>query len=377
MRRQILYGCLGLALVLSACGGSRTSGSLDAESGMAILRAIPGRPSTFPHRIWAACDFELARSDVVWFGAYETANIPSYPGNSCAAGAQPAAGGPGKFIAVKPVSYPRMGRVNQIYFRYFLRGAGSLTIQLFNQDKNLSHLARLTGLAQGEWSEATVNLGGVPAGESGPILEAERMDGLIMMVEPAQKGESCELIVDDIICFSDYGKEKSPPGEPFPSRVICLWAFDVVDCYHPWTHRNYRVLRKGEMLENDWGVAQALPQENSPGKRIRLIIDPPQQVGVSTRMRFRYFLKGTSSLQAQIFDLTDRDNRHIVLEDVEQGVWRWADVDFTRDGIKNDGNRTPFKVGNLVDDVFFFPLGTGEDVELLIDEVVLYDAGEN
>ena len=377
MYRQNLYLCLGLVLVISACGVSREEGSLNAESGMAVLQATPGRPSAFPHRIWAACDFELSRNDVMWLGAYETADIPSYPGNRTAAGARPVPGGEMRFLGIKPSYYPRMGRANSIYFEYFLKGTGSISLQLFNQDKNLCHQARLTGLAEGEWSEATVDLSRVPSGPNGRIVEGERMDDLIMFVEPAQKGGTCELMVDDIICFSDNGKEETPSGEPFPRRVICLWSFDVVDNYHPWTHRNYWVLRKGEMPENDWGVAQALPQENKTGKRIRLIIDPPQQVGSTTKLRFRYFLKGTSSFQVQIFDLTDRDNRHIVIEGVEQGIWQWANLDFTKNGIKNDGNQTPFKVGNLVDDIFFFPLGAGEDAELLIDEVVLYDAGDS
>jgi len=372
MQRKVCYLYLGLALALSACAAREDR---RPETGLAGLKAVPGRPRAFPQRIWAACDFELGRSDVVWIGERVSTNIPAYPGNRMAAGAALAADGTKKFLAFKPVSYPRMGRANHIYFRYFLEGASSITIQLFNRERNFSHRARLRGLSEGEWSEATADLSGVPAGAGGPIRRGERMDGLVMEVEPAQGGADCELVVDDVIFFSDDSQGESPITGPFPGRVICLWAFDVLDYYHPWTHRNYRVLRKGEMLRNDWGVAQALPRENRPAKRIRLIIDPPQQVGAGTRLRFRYYLKGASSFQAQIFDLTDRDNRHIVLDNIEEGLWQWADLDFTAEGIKNDGKQTPFRAGNLVDDIFFFPLNGGEDAELLIDEVVLYDAG--
>ena len=52
-------------------------------------------------------------------------------------------------------------------------------------------------------------------------------------------------------------------------------------------------------------------------------------------------------------------------------------LDFTADGIRNDGKDTPFAAGHKVDDLFFFIQADGkEEVNLLIDEVVLYDAGK-
>ena len=77
-----------------------------------------------------------------------------------------------------------------------------------------------------------------------------------------------------------------------------------------------------------------------------------------------------------IFDLTDRDNRHIVLANPVQGAWQQATLDFTADGKKNNGDQTPFEPGSLVDDIFFmaWPVNGGQ-VELLIDDLVLYDAG--
>src|SRR5262249_47499654 len=47
-------------------------------------RATTGRPAHFPHRIWAACDFEGRTPDYAWFGQPETKNIPHYPGNATA-----------------------------------------------------------------------------------------------------------------------------------------------------------------------------------------------------------------------------------------------------------------------------------------------------
>lgn len=79
-------------------------------------------------------------------------------------------------------------------------------------------------------------------------------------------------------------------------------------------------------------------------------------------------------MTVQVFDTTDRDNRRIDLPDPERGAWTTRYLDFTRDARRNDGSDTPFSAGHGVDDLFFFVEG---DADLLVDEVVLYDAGES
>ncbi|MEA1997257.1 MAG: hypothetical protein U9N45_06435 [Gemmatimonadota bacterium] len=387
MTRTGFFLFLGLAPAILSCGKPQEpwgGPARDAGRGATVRQAIPGCPDHFPGRIWAACDFEQSRKDVLWTGLPETADIPAYPGNTTALRAVPVGREGTRSLVVKPADYPRMSRESRVYFRYYLEGASSVSLQILNLDKKSFHELTVTGLTTGAWAEATVDLSGVPASGAGDgdeggslIAEGERMDGLVIYAEPAEMGASCELMVDDVIFFSDSPGRHQAKDQPFPRRVIYIRGFDVVDNYHPWTHENYRVIRKGEHLENDWGVACALKHPKRPGKRVRLIIDPPQAVGESTRMRFRYRLEGASKLQVQIFDLSDMDNRHIVIPDAGQGRWQWAVVDFTADGIKNDGIQTPFKPGNLVDDIFFLPgdVQPGSEVELLIDEVVLYDAG--
>jgi len=100
-------------------------------------------------------------------------------------------------------------------------------------------------------------------------------------------------------------------------------------------------------------------------------------VGAHTKLRFRYHLTGASAMTVQVFDLTDNDNRHIRLRDLKPGAWQTAYLDFTKDARRNDGRDTPFAAGHLVDDLFFFvePAADSE-VGLLIDEVVMYDAGQ-
>src|SRR5262245_28761650 len=51
-----------------------------------IVKAEETCPKHFPHRIWAACDFEGQTPDYAWFGPPEMKNIPRYPGNGTALG---------------------------------------------------------------------------------------------------------------------------------------------------------------------------------------------------------------------------------------------------------------------------------------------------
>lgn len=92
-------------------------------------------------------------------------------------------------------------------------------------------------------------------------------------------------------------------------------------------------------------------------------------------MHFRYLVRGISRLQVMLFDLTAMDNRHIVMETPVQGRWLEADLDFSRDSRRNDGTADIFAPGHRVDDIFFFSLEAEPGCELLIDDVVLYDAG--
>ena len=124
--------------------------------------------------------------------------------------------------------------------------------------------------------------------------------------------------------------------------------------------------------------AKAVPRsDGEPGRWIRLQIEPPRPVGARTQLRFRYHLTGAQRLTVQVFDVTDQDNRHVRLDDLVEGAWTTQYVDFTHDGPRNDGSDTPFAAGHKVDDLFFFVEPDGDETaELIVDEVVLYDAGD-
>lgn len=353
-------------VLMAACGAP-------GQQNLPPTQAVGPRPEAFPQRIWAACDFELLRKDVAVGGRVEQENIPSYPANRFAGSAREITPGISA-LNVLFSGYPRVEAGSKVYFRYYLSGEGSLEIRLFNQSRQSWHRVSLTGLTRGRWDEATVDFSLVGDDDGGgPLESGERVsEAMLVLHGPGF------FIVDDIICFAGEGKAENGKQQNFPQRVIAVWGFDPVEYYHPWTHTDFRVNHKHQALLNDWGAAEGLDNSGKGIKRVRLIIDPPQQVGANTRVRYNYWLDNVRRLQPMIFDLTDSDNRHVGLEAQPQGQWLTGTIDFTHDGIKNDGNQTEFEAGSLVDDIFYlaWPQDAAREFTLLIDDVVLYDAYE-
>lgn len=341
------------------------------------------RPKSFPHRIWAACDFEAQQ--YVWFGPASTDDIPAYPGNKTAMGVaeRPYKNFAGIMTGINPVPGPMMGKENFLYLRYKLTGATEATFQHFSLTSEDNNHIRLSGLTEGRWAEATMNFSRDARRNDGtpgvPFKEGERMDDLKIFVGQPDKAKEYELLVDDILFFAN-DPDLPPEPEPFPRRVIFLAAFDtgidpqVREKYWPG---EFDLNRRDAPEGASWGAAAAVPHKDAGGKWIRLQIKPTRPVGANTKLRFRYHLTGTDRMTVQMFDLTDGDNRHIHLTGCTPGVWTTQYMDFTRDARRNDGKQTPFAAGHVVDDIFFFVKPDGdEEVKLYIDEVVLFDAGQ-
>ncbi len=349
--------------------------------------ALRSRPTSFPHRIWAACDFETQTPDYAWFGPRRKDDIPGYPGNKTSMGvaARPYRDFSGLMTGINPVPGPRMGKVNQLYLRYKLHVATRATFQHFSLSTEDNNHVRLAGLSNDAWSEVTMNFtrdGRRNDGTAGvPFREGERMDDLKIFVGDAKRADSYDLLVDDVIFFSN-DPSLPPEPEPFPNRVIFLAALDTGT--DPKVRAKYWpgdfeiVTASGSSRApagSNWGVARAVPRQRGAGKWIRLQISPVRSVGAHTKLRFRYHLSGTSRMTVQIFDATVQDNRHVHLVGCKKGAWTTRYVDFVRDAKRNDGSDSTFEAGHVVDDLFFFVQPDGDNpVELYVDEVVLFDA---
>jgi hypothetical protein len=352
----------------------------DASRERGHARAEVTRPKHFPHRIWAACDFENRTPNYGWFGPAETNNFPRYPGNATALGAgpRPYQNVSAIMTGINPVPGPRMGKVNYLYLRYYLVGATEATFQHFSLTSNDNNHIRMTGLVEGRWSEVTMNFtrdGLRNDGTPGvPFKEGERMDDLKIFAGKPQDAKRHELLIDDVIFFAN-DPDLPPEPEPFPNRVIFLAAFDTGPKEKYWPGE-FEIVEKDLPANSNWRVARAVPRKDRTGKLIRLQIDPVRAVGAHTKLRFRYHLTGSRRMTVQIFDLTDMDNRHIDLRDLEPARWQTLYLDLTTDARRNDGSSTPFAAGHKVDDLFFFIQPDGDEpVDLLVDEVVLFDRG--
>jgi hypothetical protein len=99
---------------------------------------------------------------------------------------------------------------------------------------------------------------------------------------------------------------------------------------------------------------------------------PGPPMGKQTRLRFRYWLKGTDTLRVQLYSLTNGYHRHLMVKDLPQGRWEEGTVDMTL-ARRPDGTGGPLAVGERIDDIQFY---TDPTAELLIDDVVLYDAAQ-
>ncbi len=97
---------------------------------------------------------------------------------------------------------------------------------------------------------------------------------------------------------------------------------------------------------------------------------PGPPMGKNTRLSFRCKLQGTGNLRVQIYSLSKNYHRHLTLRGLPQGEWQALAVDMTT-ARQPDGSGGPLSEGERIDDIQFY---TDAAAELLIDDIVLYDA---
>lgn len=97
---------------------------------------------------------------------------------------------------------------------------------------------------------------------------------------------------------------------------------------------------------------------------------PGPPMGPNTRLRFRYWLRGTDRLRVQIFSLSNNYHRRLELSGLSQGSWQEGAVDMTQLR-RPDGSGGPLSEDERIDDIQFY---VDLAAELIIDDIVLYDA---
>jgi hypothetical protein len=110
-----------------------------------------------------------------------------------------------------------------------------------------------------------------------------------------------------------------------------------------------------------------------PAKSFKAVVFNPvpgPPMGPNTRLSFRYWLDGTDSLRAQIYSLSKGYHRFLTLTNLPQRVWQSTTVDMM-DARRPDGSGGPLSEDERIDDIQFY---VAPDAELLIDDIVLYEA---
>lgn len=97
---------------------------------------------------------------------------------------------------------------------------------------------------------------------------------------------------------------------------------------------------------------------------------PGPPMGPQTRLSFRYWLRGTDRIRIQIYSLSNGYHRQMVLAGLPQGSWQSAAVDMTV-ARQPHGTGGPLSENERIDDIQFY---IDEGAELIIDDIVLYDA---
>jgi hypothetical protein len=99
---------------------------------------------------------------------------------------------------------------------------------------------------------------------------------------------------------------------------------------------------------------------------------PGPPMGPNTRLKFRYKLAGTNTIRVQLYSLSNGYHRYLSVSGLEPGKWLDGCVDMTQMR-RPDGTGGPLSADERIDDIQFY---IDPRAELLIDDIVLYDAAK-
>ncbi|MGH7174697.1 MAG: nucleoside hydrolase [Gemmataceae bacterium] len=312
-----------------------------------------------PARVHTFEDFETDIEKRWWMsGKLETANVPPGSRRACRGVLTQdfdARMGDMKtmYTAVifNPVPGPPMGGKTRLSFRYWLQGTDTLRVQIYSLVKNYHRYLALTGLPQGRWQSATVDMTQCrrPDGSGGPLSAGERIDDIQFYVDPA-----AELLIDDIVLY-----EASPEGEkrPFPRRLLFTGWFDTGKQGKEWPGDFAIVPRKPPK------AARSVHNAERAAPWIRLDLRGERTLGAKTHLRFRYQVTGAAAMQVALVHRKKKERRGLDVKGLRKDEWTETKLDFTKQT----------RAGERVDEIqFLLPKGA----ELLVDDLLLYEPGE-
>lgn len=202
-------------------------------------------------------------------------------------------------------------------------------------------------------------------------------------VAVATRGEFIGLVVDRL---KAHGKPALPQPPKHPSKLIDPGPFParvhVAEDYDTDIEKRWWMTGKAEtkdtptpgsraqraVLTQDYDDRQGDVRTAYRAVIFNPVPGPP--MGANTRLRFKYKLTGTDTIRVQLYSLSNGYHRYLSVSGFEQGKWLDGCVDMTHMR-RPDGTGGPLGKDERIDDIQFY---IDPRAELLIDDVVLYDA---
>jgi hypothetical protein len=315
-------------------------------------------PGGFPARVHTFEDFETDIEKRWWMcGKPETKDVPVPGGRACRAvltqdfdDRQGQTGTMYRAVIFNPVPGPPMGPNTRLRFRYRLTGTDTIRVQLYSLTRGYHRYLSVSGLPEGKWREATVDMTRMrrPDGTGGPLAADERIDDIQFYVDPR-----AELLIDDIVLY-----DAAPAGEkrPFPKRVHFTGWFDTGKQGVEWPG-DFRIVDHAK--PRTWKAAQSVP---GPFDREVLAVSlrGSRRLGAHTVLTFKYHVTDTDAVRVDLRDKTTVRGEPLSWHPAKANTWAEETLIFPR-------------VGTRVDEVrFVLPKG----VRLTVDDLLLYEPGD-
>lgn len=268
-------------------------------------------------------------------------------------------------VIFNPVPGPPMGARTRLKFRYRLSGTDAFRVQIYSLTNNYHRKLELTGMEQGKWTAATVDMTQLrrPDGSGGPLSADERIDDIQFYVDP-----KAELLIDDIVLY-EAAEEASDDAatEMFPARIVFTGWFDTGK-----QGAGYEWPGEFEIVPHEkprtWDAARSLVDRATKTNAIRLDLRGPRPVGKQVSLRFDCRASQDAEirvgLRSRSPDVAAIEGQSIAAKKDE---WRTARMDF-RVAV-NDGDEDSKYVRTIE---FVAP----EGVDVLVDDVLLYEPAE-
>lgn len=318
----------------------------------------PVDPGGFPARVHTYEDYETDIEKRWWMcGKLETRDVPVRGGRACRAvltqdfdDKQGQLATTYRAVIFNPVPGPPMGPNTRLRFKYKLTGTDTIRVQLYTLSKGFHRYLSVSGLPEGKWREATVDMTQMrrPDGSGGPLAADERIDDIQFYVDPR-----AELLIDDIVLY-----DAAPADEkrPFPKRLIFTGWFDTGKPGVEWPG-DFQIVEHER--PRTWKAARSVPGPDG-AEVLAVSLGGSRRLGAHTALTFKCHVTGTDAVRVELRDRKAVRGKPVSWMPAKANAWAEQTLNFPR-------------VGTTVDEIrFVLPKGS----RLTIDDLLLYEPGD-